>query len=258
MEYILFGHLFPSFKGVQFGITNPPFKLQVQSALGDFELTLLLNRTYDIIVRVETQKEIADISTLVEIVHFQIQSLYDTAMLISGVLNTVVITSVVLPDKSLRAFNPYDISDWLNRNIFDFKVEDLFGLQNDPKAKLATSDIKIACVESHLTAHFSFRAIEGIRDAFSTGNEEDRTNAWLQMRESLNLSRDFFENVSTLATLNRHGKPTNQTFEDRKECIYSAMIVLQRYFHFIKAGRRKLDISLFPVLKSVKDFSSSL
>jgi hypothetical protein len=127
-------------------------------------------------------------------------------------------------------------------------------LKNNPIVRIAIADIKYACIEPDLTALFSFRAIEGIMNSFSEDQNDDRKNNWLLLREQLNISRDFFKLVEELSKLNRHAKPFDQLFSNRQICISSAMIVLQRYLHYLKEGKTKLDSNKFPEIGTVEEF----
>jgi hypothetical protein len=118
MEYIFYGQINPSYKRVSFGIKDPPLRLTFDSKIGKFNFTLLLNTTSDIVVSIESEKEIADISTWLDMVRFFTQSFYDTALLNTGVLCTVTFTSLILPNKTLAQINIQDISSWLQPNRF--------------------------------------------------------------------------------------------------------------------------------------------
>lgn len=251
MEYIFYGQINPSFKRVSFNIKDSPLRLTIDSRIGRFNYTLLLNNTSDIVVCVESELEIADINTLLDMVRYFTQSFYDTALLNTGVLCTVNFTSVLLPNKVLAQINIQDISSWLQPNIFDFETEVLFELKNNPVARVAIADIKYACLEPDLTALFAYRAIEGVMNSFETG---DTKNNWIALRDNLNLSRDFFLPVEKLSVLNRHGKPFDQTFKDRQVCIYIAMIVVQRYLHYLNSGKSKLDLSKYAEIATIQEF----
>lgn len=258
MEYIFYGQVTPTFQIIRFTIKDPPLRLSIESGIGSFDYTLLLNQTNDIIVTVTTEAEIKDTDTLFDIVRGLTQSFYDTAFLNSGVLSEVIFTSLYLPNKSLSQINAQNISGWLHPNIFDFETEKLFVLKNTPVVKIAIGDIKYACLEHGLTAFFSFRAIEGIMNSFNESDKDERKNSWLTLRDSLNISREFFNKVETLSISNRHGKEFAQTFEDRQTCIYSAMIVLQRYLHYLDEGKQKLALEKYPILMSIEDFGIKL
>lgn len=257
MEYIFFGQLSPAFKRVSFNIKNPPLRLTIDSSVGKFNYALQLNNTADIVVVVETENEIADVNTLLNLVRFFTQSFYDTALLLSGVACSVNFTSAYLPNKSLAQINTQDVSSWLPTNIFDFQTEELFELKNDPIVRVAIADIRYACIEPDLTALFSFRAIEGIMNSFGENKKDDRKNSWVLLRENLNIARELIGPVTELSKSNRHGKPLEQSFSDRQLCIQTAMIVLQRYLHYIKGGKVKLDNQRFPEINSVDNLQKT-
>jgi len=254
LEYIFFGQISPSFKRVSLGIKNPPLKRTIDSVVGKFNYTLQLNDTTDIVVVVETETEIDDVSTLLNIIRFFTQSLYDTALLLSGISCSVNFTSVYLPNKSLVQINVQDVSSWLPINIFDFHTEELFELTNNPIVRIAIADIKYACLEADLTALFSYRSIEGIMKSFCENQEE---KCWFRLHENLNTTKEFIDPVTKLSKSNRHGEQLNQSFSDRQLCIHTAMIVLQRYLHYLKQGKTKLDIQRFSKIKSLDDFKNA-
>ncbi len=250
MEYVFFGKVIPSFKKVSFNIKNPPLKLPVGSIIGKFNYTLLLNNTDDIVVVIESETEIKDVSTLVNLIKSYTQSFYDTALLTTGVLCSVNFTSAYLPDKSLAQVNIQDFSSWLRKDIFKFGIELLFRqMIENSVIRIAIADIKYACNEPDLTAFFSYRAIEGIMNSFQTDESDKPIDNWNRLRENLNISRNFFDYVEELSKKNRHGKILIQAFSDRKLCIYSALLVLERYMQYINLDRNKLREGEFRVLQ---------
>ena len=250
MEYTFYGHIYPGFKRVSFTIKDPPLRLTIDSKIGKFGYTLLLNDTSDIVVSIDSDNEITDVSTLFDMVRFFTQSFYDTAFLNTGVLCSIVFTSLILPNKTFSKVNIQDISSWLHPNIFDFDTEVLFELKNHPVTRVAIADIKYACIEPDLTALFAYRAIEGVMNSF---NEAEAKKNWIALRDNLNIHRDFFKPVEKLSVLNRHGNPFDQTFYDRQICIYTAMIVVQRYLHYLKEGKKKLNIDKYPEISAIEE-----
>lgn len=258
MEYIFYGHVAPTHKRVRLDVKNPPFKLKVESAVGNFELSLLLNNTSDVVVLVVSEHEIHDIANFASLVKYQIQSLYDTALLQSGVLSTVTFDSLLLPDRRYAQLSNNDISSWLQTNIFEFDTQTLFSFQNNTIIKIAISDLKSACMEPEFTSFFAYRAIEVIMNSFSEDGNENRKNNWTLLRENLNISREFFDTVEDMSKFSRHGDFFEQSILDRKICIYSALIVVQRYMHFILNQKQKLNENNFPKLTKVQDFGIQL
>lgn len=82
----------------------------------------------------------------------------------------------------------------------------------------------------------------------SFDEKNDRNKKWLLLRDHLNLSRDFFEHTEKLSIENRHGKNLDQSIDDRKLCIFTALITLQRYMHYLTANKTKLKDHSFPLL----------
>ncbi len=257
MEYVFFGRISPSFRRIEFGIKDPPLRFSVESSIGRFDYKLLLNNTDDLSVVVETAQEITDVLTLHFLVRQLTQSFYDTAFFNSGIICTVSFSSVLLPNNVFAGLNIGDLSKWIDTTFFDFEIEKLFRLKNDSAARVATSDIKNACIEYDMTAFYSFRAIEGIMNSFNVDDKENRKISWDKLRDNLNIDRVFFSDVEKYSISNRHGKPFEQTISIRKKSIYSAMIVLQRYMHFLDGGRNKLDQGKFPTVFKIEDIIKS-
>ncbi len=253
MEYIFFGKISPSFKRVEFNIADPPLRMTIQSSLGKFNYKLLLNDTDDLSVVVEFSNEVKDIPTLHFLVKQFTQSFYDTAFFASGVICNVTFSSVMLPNRAFLSLNIGDLSGWFDKSIFDISTEKLFNLKNNYIVRVATSDIKNACIEFDMTAFYSFRAIEAIMNSFTNDDAENRKITWEKMRDNLNIDRQFFTDAEKYSIANRHGKPFEQTWEIRQKCLYNAMIVLQRYMHYLDEGQKKLDIKKYPVIQSIQD-----
>src|SRR5688500_10396943 len=93
--------------------------------------------------------------------------------------------------------------------------------------------------------------MEDIMNSFSKSEKDDRKNSWTLLGESINIARELIDPVTELSKSNRHGKPVEQSFSDRQLCIQTAIIVLQRYLHYIKQGKVKFDNQRFPEINSV-------
>lgn len=244
-EYIFYGRVTPSYSKVSFSIQDPPIRLTIESKIGKFDYTLLLNNTDDVIVKINSSIEFDDLHTLFDLVRSFTQSFYDTALLSTGVLSRVDFSTIYLPNKTLAQIQNF--TPWLPTDLFDFKTETLFILKNNPTARIAILDIKYALIEPDLTPLFAYRSIEGIMNSFNKGYN-DRNKKWLLLKENLNLTKDFFELTMKLSVENRHGKLLDQTMQERKVCIYTALITLQRFMHYINSNETKLNDKSFPLL----------
>jgi hypothetical protein len=255
-EYILYGQITPSYRGVNFNIDNPPLTLDIQNGIDKFKLEFLFNHTDSVLLRVTSKVEISDLSTMINIVKYHTQLLFDTVLLTTGFLSSITITSVLLPDKRFAQIDLGNVSTWHRKELIDIDIATLFRLNfEDASIKIAIADLRSAFIEAHLTALFSYRSIETIMQSFvnSSSTKEDRKKAWDNLRDNLNLSRDYFKKVETFSTANRHGKETNQTFDDRKEFIYTALVVLNRYCRFLATNKAKLDLGQYPYLNDISE-----
>lgn len=244
-EYLFYGKVTPSYLRVSFDIQNPPIRLTIQNKIGKLDYTLLLNSTDDVIVKINSEKPIDDLATLFDIVRSFTQSFYDTALLSTGVLNRVDFSTIYLPNKTLAQIS--NLNPWLPTDLFDLKTETLFTLKNIPTIRVALLDIKYALLEPDLTPLFAYRVIEGIMNSFDKLNN-DKNKKWSLLRENLNLTKDFFDFTMKLSVENRHGKVLDQTINDRKVCIYTALITLQRFMHYINSSETKLNDKTFLLL----------
>lgn len=253
MEYIFFGKIIPSFKRIEFNISDPPLRATINSEMGTFTYKLLLNDTDTISVVVESENELKDLSTLVFLVTQYTQSFYDTAFFISGVICTVRFSSLMLPNQIFASVNTGDFSNWHDKKLFAIPTEKLFALNTNSIVRVATSDIKNGCLEFDMTAFYCYQAIEAIMNSFSNDDAENRKVTWDKMRDSLNIDRQFFADIEKFSIANRHGKPFNQTWEIREKCLYSAMIVLQRYMHYLDEGQKRLEAEKYPIVTTIQD-----
>lgn len=244
-EYLFYGKVTPSYLRVSFNIQDPPIRLTIENKFGKLDYALLLNDTDDVVVKINSEKLIDDLATLFDIVRSFTQSFYDTALLSTGVLSRIDFSTIYLPNKTLAQISNF--TPWLPTDLFDLKTETLFTLKNNPTIRVALLDIKYALLEPDLTPLFAYRVIEGIMNSFDKLNN-DRNKKWLLLRDNLNVTKDFFDFTMKLSTENRHGKLLDQTINDRKICIYTALITLQRFMHYINSNENKLNDKTFPLL----------
>jgi len=173
-------------------------------------------------------------------------------MLTSKIVCVVIFNSVYLPDNTFRVVDLYNISWLSSQQVFDFEIPELFNLQTNTTIRVAIGDIKFACIEPDLSGLFAYRAIEVIMHSFREFESERRDHIWAKFRESLNLDFHFFDFVKSFSEPNRHGKPIILSVKDRQNCIHTAMIVLQRFMHYIQGGNTKLDRTKFPILNDLQ------
>jgi hypothetical protein len=244
-EYIFYGRVTPSYLRVSFNIQDPPIRQTIESKIGNFDYSLLLNDTDDVIVKINSSIEFDDLPTLFDMVRSFTQSFYDTALLSTGISSRVDFSTIYLPNKTLAQIQNF--TPWMPTDLFNIETETLFILKNNPTIRIAILDIKYALLEPDLTPLFAYRAIEGIMNSFDELHN-DRNKKWLLLKENLNLTKDFFNLTMSRSVENRHGKRLDQTMQERKTCVYTALITLQRFMHYINSNETKLNDNSFPLL----------
>jgi hypothetical protein len=91
------------------------------------------------------------------------------------------------------------------------------------------------------------RAIEGLARLISS-DEENRQKRWVNLRENLNLSREYVQPISDQSTAYRHGYTGPISMVDVGMTHTKAWIITARFLEFRKRGNVKLPLSEFPVL----------
>ena len=90
----------------------------------------------------------------------------------------------------------------------------------------ATFELRNSIRYPDFTALHCRLAIEGIRNAF---NADDESQGWKELRENLKIKRETIESFKEVATDQRHGKNTFQSWAQRRHCMQIAWEIVFRY-----------------------------
>jgi hypothetical protein len=106
----------------------------------------------------------------------------------------------------------------------------------------ATFELRNSIRYPHFTALHCRLAIEAIRNAFDSKNEN---NGWKQLREILSVSRETIESFKDVATEQRHGRNLYQTWQQRRHCMQVAWEIVHRFIrHTHEKPEARLDLPL--------------
>ena len=105
--------------------------------------------------------------------------------------------------------------------------------------KEALSELSLALQHPHVTQMHCRRAIEAIRWHFEESNETDDKNreskAWEKLRESLHVERSDIEVFRDVALHQRHGRITDNSWNDRKNALAITFEIVHRFMqHLLK------------------------
>jgi hypothetical protein len=91
--------------------------------------------------------------------------------------------------------------------------------------QIALSDFREAIRQPNFTSFHCYRAIEALGHAF-TG---DKISQWKGLRETLHVDRASIDKVKDSADSLRHGKPSLQSWDDRKEHMLITWYIIKKY-----------------------------
>lgn len=92
------------------------------------------------------------------------------------------------------------------------------------------------------------RCIEAIRRLVAE-NEPDHKKQWPIMRDMLNLDLSYLLLITNSSIEPRHGGSGAADPKEVAEVLRRTWVIIDRFFHFRKAGSRKLDLVRFPLLR---------
>lgn len=108
-------------------------------------------------------------------------------------------------------------------------------LSSRPIAR-ATFELRCSIRYPDFTALHCRLAIEAIRNAFDHENE---ANGWKLLRDNLKINRATIESFKDVATTQRHGRNTYQTWAERRRCMQIAWEIVHRYTIYISNSPQK-------------------
>ena len=113
--------------------------------------------------------------------------------------------------------------------------------------QLALADLREAIRSPGDTGFFSYRAIETLMQTFKDDGD-DAKKGWSQMRAALNLDEQWLKYVRRHATDRRHGKGRSISWEERRETMSRAWLVMDRYLEYLSKDRKPLAEAEFPTM----------
>ncbi len=99
----------------------------------------------------------------------------------------------------------------------------------------ATHELRNSIRYPDFTALHCRLAIEAIRNHFDA---DDEAEGWRKMREALKLSRSTIETFQDIAAIQRHGRNTLQTWEQRRRCMQIAWETTHRLARHLQGDQQ--------------------
>lgn len=96
----------------------------------------------------------------------------------------------------------------------------------------ATFELRCSIRYPDFTALHCRLAIEAIRNAF---NHENEAGGWKLLRDNLKINRATIESFKDVATTQRHGRNTYQTWVERRRCMQIAWEIVHRYTIYVSS-----------------------
>jgi hypothetical protein len=201
------------------------------------------------VVEVVSNRDVADISRLADIVSHTLAGLYDSVGLSMGRPLAVKLEGFsTVGSKTFGKIVPglptfaeaiqlagLTINDWVNLCV------------GNPQIRAGLRDIRLGMQTPGEAAVHCFRAIERIRQSFSNKGG-DRKETWERLRDSLNINRSWLDTYTAHATAVRHGELVELGLEERNKCFAQAATVIIRFAAYVRDGRRALPTTPFPLL----------
>lgn len=194
-------------------------------------------------VVVKTEGKIDDYHTLRNYIRSNIVSIcIDCCSYLAGEGFKVYISSLITDDGEEIEFDNYAISRLQeDREERLKKLADIFnevltrGKQKEAhQLRLAVANFNKAITNSEDTGFHCYRSIEAIRQVFDP-NPEDVD--WVKFNNELGFDQDMIDWFKDLAndhaTLQRHGRSTRMTGEDREEMIAKTQKVIDRFVEWV-------------------------
>jgi hypothetical protein len=110
----------------------------------------------------------------------------------------------------------------------------------------ALHDLAEAITQTHVAPTNCGRAIDGLRHAIAPSASRDEQ--WKTLRDNLQVEKAYLQIITDLSTGPRHGDPAHIPGPVVKDVVERTWIVMNRYFEFLKRGKRPLPKSEFPTL----------
>lgn len=200
-------------------------------------------------VEVTTETEGDNIAEIADIVAQVFSGVYDSMGLLTGHPQQVRVDGYSLV--GTRTFAQFSFSlpnfeaDMRNAGLV---INDWMALSvGNPELMGALRDIRFAMMWPGEVAVHCYRAIERIRQRFSTGGG-NKARLWEALALALDVQRSWLDIFNAHATALRHGELVSLEVDERNRCLTQAATVLIRYAAYVKGGRVPLTAPAFPLL----------
>lgn len=241
-KHRFFGQIFPDNSGIA---QSEPTVLGFQgydgtNFIAKFEFS---NSSFSVEVRSDSN----DLATLRNLVENKVRFLLDSIGYLNNCYFNAHITSAIDAENNTLNYNTC-YTALCSRNIPDISSAEISKLCEDEPLRLALSDIRRAMEEATETGVFCYRAVESLKQHFTTPGASDTKN-WAAMNSSLNTSKGFIESkIKTHADKRRHGAISFITGPDRDACMFATTQIIDRYIAYLKSEKTPLDKAIFPPL----------
>jgi hypothetical protein len=234
---------------INWNIADPPFQVNVPLEGNNLSLKFFWFGSPSFNVEVTSDRDIKNFGELSNILSHTLAGLYDSIGLAQGMPCSVRIEGFSIIGS--RTFS--QISDGLpgfgeTIKAAGIELHDWVGLCiGSPQIRACLRDIRLGMQTPGEAAVHCFRAIERVRQAFST-QAADRKKTWELLGEALNLHRSWLDTYTTHATAVRHGELLELELGERNKCFAQAATVVIRYAAFLKDNKTKLSAPIFELL----------
>jgi len=184
-----------------------------------------------------------------------VRSAVNLAAFSSGTGYSVIFESVINTSGQKTMFAPQDSS--LARLCASFSLGsqpgktsfgEMWGLVvSDPPLFQALDDLIVSITLPHHSSVNCARAIEGLRHLIATP-DATVSEAWEQMRNALQLDRNFLQLITDTSTAPRHGNRSHIRGVTTTEIVRRSWIIMDRFLEYRKRGNSPLPATDFPVL----------
>ncbi len=213
------------------------FADQRVGALSELQIDLTIANS-EVAAQVRSPEPITDLATVRYAVEHEAQNLVDVMGFLKAQCFTVDIDRVVSDAGIVTHFSNYssvDVSDLTNGQLDEgVGFQSIVDVQkHNPYLRTALADIRDAIRRFNDTPLYAYRAIESIRQHYQRDkqdNDRSRRQAWIEMREDLDLSVSELRLVAEASKHVRHGQRAPSGDTERVELVRIAWKVVYRFW----------------------------
>ena len=129
----------------------------------------------------------------------------------------------------------------------EFVILHKYILQNLTITK-ALKDLTDSILFPHISVLNCGRAIEAICNDMNPENINSKKK-WENMRNILNIDKDYIQFITEYSKEPRHGKVNHITGDKTREIVKRSWTIMNRYFEYVQNGNKKLDQSNYCLIK---------